>query len=600
MVMTQRKADTLASMFWARVASSDGRDAQLVKRGGVWGCLTWNAVGEAVRELAFGLLSLGHRPGERVAILAGSRAEWVHADFAILSVGGTTIPIFPTFTSRQIAEIVRECGTRIVIVEDVTQLSRLMQMRDTLGGVEHVVVVDGDGFTPPVLRWEELRRRGRDLAAARTGVLVERMGAIRACDVATIVYTSGTTGVPKGVVQTHANHLAALDALAAIPGVRPGDVHLLFLPLAHSFARVEAFMAVHRGLVTAFAERLDTLADDLRAVRPDFIFAVPRVFEKAHARIAAEVAAQPAYRRRLFEWALGIGRAVSQLQQAGRPVPARRELARRVADRLVLAKVRRAFGGRLRFAVSGGAPLARETAEFFHALGLLIVEGYGLTEACPVLTFNRIDDFTFGSVGQAIPGVELRIAPDGEVLARGPNIATAGYFERPEETAAAFTADGWLRTGDVGHLDARGFLYLSDRKKDLIVTSGGANIAPQLIEQLLRRDPLIADAVVYGDRRPYPTALIALDADQLGRFARRRGLHVTDHVELARHPEITARVNAAVQTANRELQSYAKIKRFAIVPGGLSERGGELTPTQKVKRMVVAVKYGPLLESLYH
>jgi long-chain acyl-CoA synthetase len=401
------------------------------------------------------------------------------------------------------------------------------------------------------------------------------------------------------VVQTHANHVAALTALAQIPGVRPGDVHLLFLPLAHSFGRLEAYMAVHRGLVTAFAQGLDTLADDLQQVRPDFIFAVPRVFEKAHGRIAASVAAASRPRRWLFARALGVGREVSRRRQAGRPIPPGLALARRVADRLVLARVRRAFGGRLRFAVSGGAALSPQIAEFFHAVGILIVEGYGLTESCPVLTFNRIDDFKFGSVGQPIPGVELRIAPDGEILARGPSIATRGYFKRPEDTARAFDAEGWLRTGDVGRLDDEGFLHLTDRKKDLIVTSGGVNIAPQLVEQLLRRDALVADAMVYGDRRPYPTALIALNREELTRFARERGVLVTDYAQLARHPRVTARVQAAVEAANAQLQSYARIKKFAVIPEELTERGGELTPTQKVKRRVVAGKYRALLEELY-
>jgi long-chain acyl-CoA synthetase len=587
-------------MFWGRVETDAARDAQVVKRDGAWRRLPWSEVGAIVRELAFGLLALGRRPGDTVAILAASRAEWVQADFAILSAGCTTVPIYPTDPPRQIADILNECETRTLFVENPALLSRVLEVRDKIGALEQIVVIDGPGpHTPPVLAWQELRRRGREQAALHPSLLAERVASIQPGDVATIVYTSGTTGTPKGVVQTHANHAAALDALARIPGVQPGDVHLLFLPLAHSFARVEAFMAVHRGLVTAFAESLDTLAADLRDVRPDFVFAVPRVFEKAHARITAMVAAQSALRRWLFARAMRVGRAVSRRQQARRPLPRALGLARGIADRLVFSSVRGAFGGRLRFAVSGGAPLSREIAEFFHAAGILIVEGYGLTEACPALTFNRIADFKFGSVGRAIPGVELRIAADGEVLARGPNIATRGYHMRPEETAAAFDTAGWLRTGDIGRLDAEGFLYLTDRKKDLIVTSGGINIAPQLVEELLRRDAFIADAMVYGDRRPYPTALIALDRDEVTRFARRRGLLVTDHGELARHAQIRARVQEAVDAANAQLSSYAQIKKFAIIPGELTEAGGELTPTQKLKRRVVAERYQTLLEGLY-
>jgi long-chain acyl-CoA synthetase len=591
--------DTLASMFWDRVETGAGRDAHLVKRAGAWRRLTWTEVGGVVRELAFGLLALDRRPGDAVAILAASRAEWVHADFAIVSTGCTTVPIYPTYTPQQMAAILDECEARTLIVENAALLSRVLEVRDKLGALEQIVVMDGaETHTPLVLAWDDLRRRGREHAARHPSLLAERVRSVRPDDVATVVYTSGTTGEPKGVIQTHANHLAALEAIARIPGVQPGDVHLLFLPLAHSFARLEAFMAVHRGLVTAFAESLDRLGDDLRDVRPDFIFAVPRVFEKAYARITAASAASP-LRRLLFAQAMRVGQAVSRRRQAGRPLPTGLALAGRVADRLVFEKVRRAFGGRLRFAVSGGAPLSREIAEFFHALGILIVEGYGLTEACPALTFNRITDFKFGSVGQAIAGVELRIAPDGEILARGPSLAARGYLKRPEETAEVFDAEGWFRTGDVGRLDDEGFLFLTDRKKDLIVTAGGVNIAPQRVEQLLRRDALVADAMVYGDRRPYPTALIALNREELTRFARERGVLVTDYAQLARHPRVTARVQAAVEAANAQLQSYARIKKFAVIPEELTERGGELTPTQKVKRRVVAGKYRALLEELY-
>jgi long-chain acyl-CoA synthetase len=592
--------DTLASLFWWRVETGAGREAQRVKRDGAWRGLTWSQVGDVVQELAFGLLALGRRPGDRVGILAASRAEWVQADFAILSAGGTTVPVYPTYTPQQIAAILGECEARTLIVENLAQLSRVLEVRDKLPDLEQIVLIEGrEAHTPLVLTWEELRRRGREHAETGKSLLAERVASIRPGDVATIVYTSGTTGEPKGVIQTHANHMAALAALAQIPGVQPGDVHLLFLPLAHSFGRLEAFMAVHRGLVTAFAQSLDTLGDDLREVRPDFIFAVPRVFEKAHGRISATVAAGSRLRRWLFARALRVGREVSRRRQARQPIPGGLELARRAADRLVFASVRRAFGGRLRFAVSGGATLSPEIAEFFHAIGILIVEGYGLTESCPALTFNRIDDFKFGSVGQALPGVELRIAPDGEILARGPNIATGGYFKRPEDTARAFDAEGWLRTGDIGHLDDEGFLHLTDRKKDLIVTSGGINIAPQLVEQLLRRDAFVGDAMVYGDRRPYPTALIALDREEVARFARQRGLLVPEYAQLTRHPEVVARVKLAVDAANAQLQSYARIKRFAVIPGELTEAGGELTPTQKMKRTVVAAKYRTLLEALY-
>jgi long-chain acyl-CoA synthetase len=597
--MSVSDSETLDRMFWSRVEASAGLPAHLVKRGGRWEALDWTEVGTIVRELALGLLALGRRPRDIVGLLSASRAEWVHADFAIFSAGGITVPIYPTYTPEQIAYLVNDAGVRTLIVEDPRQLAKVLEAKRAIGGLEQIIVMQGyEGQDASVLTWEQLRRLGRDHAEALKSVLVERVAATRPHDVATIVYTSGTTGPPKGVVQTHANHIAALRAVAAITPVGLGDVHLLFLPLAHSFARLEAFMGVHCGLTTAFAQSLDALADNLKEVRPHFIAAVPRVFEKVHARIVAGVRARPLLGRKVFAWALDIGREVSRRQQAGAPVPRGLEARRRLAYRLVFAKLHDLLGGRLRFAVSGGAPLSREVAEFFHALGLVILEGYGLTETCPVLTWNRLGRFRFGSAGLSIPGVELRIADDGEILARGPNVA-AGYFRNPAATAEAFGPDGWLHTGDIGRIDADGFLFITDRKKDLIVTSGGVNIAPQNVETLLKADPFVSQALLYGDRRPYPVALIALNGGALREFAGRHGLLAGDHARLAHHPTVVERVGRIVDKVNQGLPSYARVKKFAVLPTDLSEEGGELTPTQKVKRQMVAEKYGDLLEGLY-
>jgi long-chain acyl-CoA synthetase len=592
--------DTLTRMFWNRVEASGDLPAQMVKPRGRWEQLTWREVGEIVRGLALGLLALGRQRGDAIAILAGSRAEWVQADLAILSAGCVTVPIYPTYTPEQVASLAIDADVRTLVVEDAAQLAKVLQARGKIPGLEHVVVIEGDEqFDPSILSWKTLRQLGRDREDAFKSLLAERVASIEPQDVATIVYTSGTTGTPKGVIQTHANHMAALDAVARIPGVEAGDVHLLFLPLAHSFARLETFIGIHRGLVTAFAESLDRLAENLREVRPHFIFSVPRVFEKIHARILAEAASAGPVRRAVFDRALQIGREVSRRTRGNRPVPPWLRAGYRVAHRLVFAKLHRAFGGRLRFAVSGGAPLDPEIAEFFHAAGVLILEGYGLTETCPALTFNRIDHFRFGSVGAPIHGVELAIAADGEILARGPNVASRGYLNQPEATAEAFDAEGWLHTGDIGRIDDDGFLYITDRKKDIIVTSGGINIAPQQLERLLASDPFVGQAMVYGDGRPYPAALIAIDPQELARFAREHGIVVDDYARLTRHPAVVERVARAVEATNARVQSYARIKRFALVPDVLSEAGGELTPTLKVRRKVVAEKYAALLDSLY-
>jgi long-chain acyl-CoA synthetase len=593
--------DTLPRVFWSRVETSGGLPAQMVKRDGQWRTLAWSEVGEIVRELALGLLALGRQKGEAVALLSASRPEWVQADWAILSVACVTVPIYATYTPELIAYIVNDSDARTLIVENPAQLRKAWDVRAKLRCLDRIVVIEGSGGEDPsVLTWDELRHLGRDSAGRLQGVLAERVASIRPEDVATVVYTSGTTGPPKGVVQTHRNHLATCDATAQVTQVKPGDVHLLFLPLAHAFARLESFMGAYAGLTTAFAESPGKVAQDIRQVCPHFFCSVPRLFEKIYAAIHAGVEAASPLRKRIFFWALGVGRTVSRLKQARQTIPRTLRLKHRLARRLVFGKLHQALGGRLRFAVSGGAPLSREIAEFFHAAGVLILEGYGLTETCPVLTFNRIDRFKLGSVGRALPGVELKIASDGEILARGPNIAVRGYLNQPDATAEAFMPDGWFHTGDIGRLDDEEFLYITDRKKDLIVTSTGSNIAPQKIENLLRSDPFISQAMVYGDRCPYAVALISVNPEELPAFAKAQAIGITDYADLTKHPKVVEHVARIVQTKNAELAPHERIRRFAVVPVEFTETGGELTPTQKVKRAVVAEQYGELIGSLYH
>jgi long-chain acyl-CoA synthetase len=450
-----------------------------------------------------------------------------------------------------------------------------------------------------VMTWETLRRLGRDRREALQSTLTDRVASTQPNDVASIVYTSGTTGPPKGVVQTHGNHVAALRAAHDSTPMHEGWTHLLFLPLAHSFARLESFLGVHEGLCTAFAENLDKVGDNLREVKPHFICSVPRVFEKVYAKILAGVEAGSPAKRKIFRWAVSVGRDVSRHQQRGQPVPVGLEFKRKVAHKLVFSKLHAALGGRLVWAVSGGAPLARDIAEFFHAAGILLLEGYGLTETCPALTFNRPARYKFGSVGQALPGVELRIAADGEILAKGPNIATRGYFKQPDATKEVFEADGWFHTGDIGRIDEDGFVFITDRKKDLIVTAGGMNIAPQNVENLLKADPFISQVMVYGDRRPYPVALITINPEELQKFAREQGILATDAAVIVKHPKIVERIGRTVEEKNTQLQSYSKIKKFTVLPADFTLDGGELTPTLKVKRKVVAQKYMDAIEELY-
>jgi len=592
---------SLARMFWNRVEKSAGSPAQKFKQQGTWKTLTWREVGNAVRDLAAGLVTLGRRPGDAVGILSTSRAEWVQADFAIFSAGCVTIPIYPTYPPDLIEYIVNDAGVKTLIVEDPTQLAKVLEVDKAMPGLEQIVIMQGyEGREPSPRRftWEALRRLGREKADSLKAELANRVDGIKRDDVATIVYTSGTTGPPKGVVQTHGNHLSALESAAQTTSIAEGDVHLLFLPLAHSFARLESFIGVHRGLCTAFAESIDKLRENLPETQPHFICSVPRVLEKVYAGAMARAEGGSPVKRKIFNWALAVGKEVSRLKQANRPVPTALALKYKLAEKLVFSKMQAALGGRLRFAVSGGAPLSREIAEFFHAAGILILEGYGLTETCPVLTNNREDAYKFGSVGRPVPGVDVKIAADGEILGRGGNIAK-GYFKKTEATREVFLEDGWFATGDIGRFDEDGFLFITDRKKDLIVTAGGMNIAPQNIENLLKGDPFISQVMVHGDRRPYPVALITLNPEELAKFAREQGIMAGDPSVLAKHPKVVERVQRTVDHKNSELQSYAKIKKFVILPEDFTVENGALTPTLKVKRKVISERHRPVLDALY-
>jgi long-chain acyl-CoA synthetase len=588
-------------MFWNRVEKSAGAPAQKFKQRGTWKTLTWREVGDVVREVAAGLVALGRRPGDAVAILSTSRAEWVQADFAIFSTGCVTIPIYPTYPPDLIQYIVNDAGVKTLIVEDPTQLAKVLEVDAAMPGLEQIVTIqgyEGKEPSPRIFTWDALRRLGREQGHALKTELAGRVDGIKPGDIATIVYTSGTTGPPKGVVQTHGNHLSALESAAQTTSIAEGHVHLLFLPLAHSFARLESFIGVHRGLCTAFAESIDKLRENLPETQPHFICSVPRVFEKVYAGAMARAEGGSPIKRKIFNWAVGVGKEVSRLKQANRPVPPGLALKYKVAEKLVFSKMQAALGGRLRFAVSGGAPLSREIAEFFHAAGILILEGYGLTETCPVLTNNREDAYKFGSVGKPMPGVEVKLAADGEILGRGGNIAK-GYFKKADATREVFLEDGWFATGDIGRFDEDGFLFITDRKKDLIVTAGGMNIAPQNIENLLKGDPFISQVMVHGDRRPYPVALITLNPEELAKFAREQGIMAGDPSVLAKHPKVIERVQRTVDHKNSELQSYAKIKKFAILPEDFTVENGALTPTLKVKRKVISERHRPALDALY-
>ena len=596
--------DSLPQMFFHRARALAGRPRYRSRSGDVWHEVTWQQMAERVLDVAAGLLELGVSAGDRVALLAATRAEWMEIDLAVLACGALTVPIYPSNLASECGYIVANSDSSIVFVENDTQREKIDRVRAEgfeLDGVRQrvhprtVLSIEGGDDGASLAR---LMERGRAGGAAARAEVERRTAALGRDDLATIVYTSGTTGPPKGVLQTHGNHLAAVEALLGLDIVREGDVDFFFLPLAHSFARLIEYVGLAAGTTTAFARSIDTLAADLASARPHLVPAVPRIYEKLYARIHAVRDGGSRVKQALFDWAVGVGREQSRHVRDGQPVPALLALQYALANRLVFARIHRLLGGNIRYMTSGGAPLARDIAEFFHAIGILILEGYGLTETTPVLTVNRPDRFRFGTVGLPLDCCEVRIAHDGEILGRGANVAR-GYYRRPEETAESWDATGWFHTGDIGEFDADGFLRITDRKKDLIKTSGGKYVAPQKIENLLKLQPHISQAVVIGDQRKYCVALLTLDADAMAAWARETGGSATTPAALATDPAVRALVEREVAAVNAQLASFESVKRFDILPGELTVEDGALTPSLKVKRKVVAERFEREIAALY-
>ncbi len=596
--------DNLAAMFFAQAARYGARPRYRFKREGHWREVSWSACAERVRSLARGLVALGLAPGDRVALLSATRPEWVELDLAILAAGGNTVPIYPSNLAAECGYIVSNSESEIVCVENEAQLAKLRQVeRDgfDLDGTAHRVtprvILSMDRTSDPrVLTLDDVAERGRIVGVDEVD---RRIGRVGRGELATLVYTSGTTGPPKGVMQTHGNHLAAVESVGRIGLMAEGDVDFFFLPLAHSFARFIEYAGLFTGSVTVFAQSVDTLLDDVRETGPQLFPAVPRIYEKVFARVQATRQGATGLRRMLLEWAFSVGHRLSERQLAGAAPSTLLSLQASLADALVFSKIRAVLGGHIKFLVSGGAPLAPEIARFLHDLGLVVLEGYGLTETTPILTVNRPSRYRLGTVGLPLDIVTLRIAEDGEILAKGPNVAL-GYYRRPEATKEAWDDEGWFHTGDIGEIDADGFLRITDRKKDLIKTSGGKYVAPQTVENLLKTQPHISQAVLVGDRRKYCTALITLDADEVHGWAARQGVRLpAAPEEWATLAPIQQLIEEEVSAVNRQLASYESVKYFRIIPRDFSVEGGELTPSLKVKRKVVFERYRDLIDEMY-
>ena len=555
-----------------------------------------------VRDLSLGLEDVGVRAGDRVAILADSRPEWTITDLAILTAGAVTVPVYATLPASQVGYILADAGARVVVAEDDLQAAKVREERYRLPELETVIVMapGAEGVQPGEHALAEVvddghRRLMRDDGLGRG--YKERSQAIDPDALATIIYTSGTTGHPKGVMLSHHNFVANVVDVDHVLAITDDDTALSFLPLSHAFERMAVYLYLYKGASIAFAEAIETLGRDMQRVRPTIMTGVPRVYEKLRARIVGVVAAAPRVRQGLFAWAVGVGHAAASARQAGREPGLLTRAQEGLADRLVLSKIRARTGGRLRFVVSGSAPLGREVAEFLYAVGLPVLEGYGLTETSPVLTTTPLGAARLGTVGTALPRVDLKIADDGEILARGPNVML-GYYNNPEATAAVIR-DGWFYTGDIGRIDADGYLSITDRKKELIVTAGGKNVAPQPIEALLKRDPLVAEAVLVGDRRRFVSVLLVPDFPTLEQRLAAEGLAPGRPDELVSREDVQKIFQPIVNQANAELASYEQVKRFALLPAELSVSTGELTPTLKVKRRVVEERWKDAIERIY-
>ena len=581
-------------------------------RAGVVDGISSKELFESVRDLSLGFSALGVQRGDRVALISESRPEWILTDLAVTTAGAVTVPVYPTLSAAQARYILHDCGARIAVVSTTEQLQKVQAVRHQLPAIEALILMDGPAGeeSPSIVSFEEVRQRGHARMVAEWGVGREFRDAARSVrpeDLATIIYTSGTTGEPKGVMLSHGSLVANMCSGAEALDVHEGDVALSFLPLSHAFERMVCYVYLLRGVTTIFAESLETIGRDVAAVKPTVFTGVPRVYEKMHARISQTGQSGSPAKSAIFRWAAGVGMARGRALLSGKRPSPLLALQAALADRLVFSRIREGVGGRLRYLVSGSAPLGTTVAEFFHGFGLPIIEGYGLTETAPILTVNPPSAPRAGTVGKPVAGVELRIAADGEILARGPNLMT-GYYNKPDATADAIK-DGWFHTGDIGRIDAEGYLAITDRKKDLLVTSGGKNIAPQPIENVLKQSPLVAEAVVLGDRRKFVSALIVPDFAALERRLRDLGRSPqppndgaklsVEREQLVKRPDVVALYQEIVDGLNRELSQFERIKRVAILPREFSIESGELTPSLKVKRKVVEERWRDQIERLY-
>jgi len=585
---------TLTELF-LKAASYNKPDCLMSKIGGTYQPISTAELVDRVRRLSKALLELGVERGDRVALMSENGPHWPTVDFATLCAGAVLVPVYPTLLPDQASYIAGNCGAKVVIAETAAHLEGFLANIDKLPDVRHFVLIKGTSSDPRVITLDKLIEKG---AGADAAEFEARARAVQPDDLATFIYTSGTTGTPKGVMLTHRNIASNVSSGLSVLGLDRNFVVLSFLPLSHSFERTVDYCYFLEGCTIAYAESVALVSQNMQEVKPHVFVSVPRVYEKVYSKVQEGVAAGSPIKQKLFAWAVGVGRAALPYRLKKRKPPGFLGLQLGLADKLVFSKIKARLGGRFEFAISGGAPLARDIAEFFWGAGLPIYEGYGLSETSPVISVNTRENVKMGAVGQPLPGIEVRIAEDGEILSKGPNIMK-GYWGMEKETAEVIDSEGWFHTGDIGEVDPEGFLRITDRKKELIINAYGKNVAPAPIENTLKGSRFIGQAVVIGDRRKFLAALLVPDFEALKPWAEKQGIGVADNGKLIADAKVRELIGKEVTAVNANLAGFEKIVAWELLPNEFTLETGEITPTLKVKRRVINQKYGHVIDRLY-
>ncbi len=588
--------ETLGQLFINTIKSFPKDDLMLYKEAGSYVPISTDEVAKRGKNICLGLKDLGLEPGDKLIILSGNRPEWVITDMANLCLGGVTVPIYTTLVPEQIKYIIENSDAKIVCFSDEEQWSKIKDVKDALPKVQHFITFASQA-PDGVFTLDEVMRKGEALDKKDPGLFEQLAFAVKPDDVASIIYTSGTTGTPKGVMLTHQNLISNIQAVSTVIEFSEKDTVLSFLPLAHVLERMVTFTYLYKGCSIAYAECIDTVGENMLEVKPQIMVSVPRVFEKIYAKVIDNVLASSSLKRKIFFWAVKVGKEYGRRNLEKQTIPKSLERKRGLAEKLVFSKVIEKTGGKVRFFVSGGAPLSKDIADFFYAIGLVVLEGYGLTETSPVISVNTFENLRFGSVGKPLPGVEVKIAEDGEILSKGPHIMK-GYYHMEVETQEAIK-DGWFYTGDIGHIDEDGFLVITDRKKDIIVTSGGKNVAPQPIENMLKTNPYISNAVVIGDKRKFISALIIPDFEKIENYAKSNNIVYSSLEELVKKEKIVSFIEAEVNNMTTNLAPYEKVKKVRLLEREFEIEQDEITPSLKVKRNVVGDKHKNIIDEMY-